>query len=131
MSFHLSRRSRHRLAGVHPFLVECVYRAIETTAQDFAVFEGLRDETTQAAYVARGVSKTMHSKHLLQPDGFAHAVDLVPFVRGRIDWCDDEKWRYEPIRHAMFRAAEQLGGGYELRWGGDWRWFDGPHFELR
>lgn len=131
MAYYLGKRSRQRLAGVLPELSECVYIAIGLTAQDFTVFEGLRSPETQAAYVARGVSKTMRSYHLLQRTGFGHAVDLVPFVNGRIDWCDDERWRYDEIRDAMFEAARDVGLQDRLEWGGDWRWFDGPHFQVK
>ena len=45
---------------------------------DFSVREGVRTPETQKEYVAKGVSKTMASKHLIQPDGYGHAVDLYP-----------------------------------------------------
>ena len=131
MPYRLGARSRRMLAGVHPDLVAVVRRAIGYTAQDFAVFEGVRSVETQAAYVARGVSKTMASRHLVQPDGFGHAVDLVPWVNGRLDWCDDRRAAYDPIAAAMWRAAGELGLHHALQWGGQWRWFDGAHWQLR
>ena len=45
---------------------------------DFAVDEGVRTVARQAALVKDGLTQTMQSKHLIQPDGFGHAVDLSP-----------------------------------------------------
>ena len=79
MSYKLGNTSQQRLVGVHPNLVKVVQRAIEITAQDFAVNEGLRTLERQRRLVASGASQTLNSKHLKQADGFGHAVDLVPW----------------------------------------------------
>ncbi len=127
MGFILSQRSRGRLGGVHPDLVRVVERAIEITATDFTVLEGVRTQKQQAEYVRRGASKTMNSKHLKQPDGFGHAVDLAPLVDGKPSW--DWGKPYDDVSGAMKRAAAELG--VEIQWGGDWKRFpDGPHYEL-
>lgn len=157
MSFVLGTRSKQRLSGVHPDLVKVVERAIQLTTQDFTVLEGLRSLATQKDYVKRGVSKTLNSKHLKQPDGFSHAVDIVPIVRGQPRW----EWPViYPMTVAMAKAAKELN--VELRWGGVWdkeldeltatdegikaavnayvdrrramgrsAFIDGPHFELK
>lgn len=122
MPYALGAASRSRLAGVHPDLVRVVVRAIGIAAQDFTVFEGLRSLKTQRAYLARGVSRTLASKHLKQPDGFGHAVDLVPWVAG------GPRWAWPPIYEiaAAMRtacAAEVVA----LTWGGVW---DRPLAEL-
>ena len=124
--FKLGTRSRERLQGVHPDLVKVVERAIELTEYDFSVIEGLRSVETQRQYVAKGVSKTMNSRHIT-----GHAVDLYPVGK-------PTPWERCPaIADAMFRAAKELG--ISIRWGGDWnqdgsskdeRFYDGPHFEL-
>ncbi|UQZ89801.1 hypothetical protein C4J81_11510 [Deltaproteobacteria bacterium Smac51] len=127
MAYKLSSRSRSRLSGVHPNLVKVVMRAIELTLTDFTVLEGLRTKEKQAEYIKRGVSKTMHSKHLRQTDGFGHAVDLGPLVDGKISW----EWgqAYDDVSSAMKKAATELG--LKIQWGGDWKSFkDGPHYEL-
>lgn len=80
--YQLGKTSLQRLDGVHPNLVRVVRRAIEITAQDFSVNEGLRTLERQRRLVASGASQTLNSKHLKQADGFGHAVDLVP--RGAI-----------------------------------------------
>lgn len=156
MTFALGKTSRARLAGVHPRLVAIVERAIVLSGQDFTVFEGLRTLARQKELVRTGASKTLASQHLRQPDGFGHAVDLVPWIGGRARW----EWGpiYE-IARAMRAAAEELGAGDEIRWGGVWDrrlddlpssaegikaaviaysarhpgpdFLDGPHFEFR
>jgi len=104
-----------RLAGVHPDLVRVVERAITTTTQDFTVFEGVRSVATQQEYMRRGVTRTLKSKHLVQADGFAHAVDLVPWIDGGPRWEWPAIW---PIAEAMREACIELG--VEVTWGGVW-----------
>jgi peptidoglycan L-alanyl-D-glutamate endopeptidase CwlK len=116
MTYSLGAKSRAELAGVHPKLVAVVERAIQITKQDFGVHDGLRTEAEQREYVSRGVSQTMNSMHRPQPDGYGHAVDLVPFINGRL------RWEWEPIYEiaaAVKQAARELG--VELRWGGTWQ----------
>lgn len=115
MAYTLGAKSKSRLVGVHPQLVAVVERAILLTEQDFTVQEGLRTLATQKDYVRRGVSKTLNSKHLKQPDGFGHAVDLVPWINGQ------PRWEWPPIykiARAMDDAAQALG--VKLTWGGVW-----------
>jgi peptidoglycan L-alanyl-D-glutamate endopeptidase CwlK len=116
MTYSLGSKSRNNLKGVHPNLVRVVERAIQLTPQDFTVQEGLRTRETQRLYVQRGVSKTMNSMHLLQPDGFGHAVDLVPWINGQPRW----EWPLiYPIADAVRKAAVELG--VRIRWGGCWQ----------
>ena len=119
--YRLSQRSLSRLRGVHPDLRAVVKRAIEITAVDFAVTEGVRSLTRQKELVAAGASRTMNSRHLT-----GHAVDLAAWVGGTVRW----DWPlYYKIADAMFAAAEEFD--VDLEWGGDWRTFkDGPHFQL-
>lgn len=119
--FRLSRRSRLRLAGVHPDLVRVVERAIQLTPVDFAVTEGLRTRERQQQLFKAKATTTMNSRHLT-----GHAVDLAAWVDSEIRW----DWPlYYAIAAAMKRAAAELA--IPLEWGGDWRTFkDGPHFQL-
>lgn len=119
--FKLSARSEERLTGVHYDLVKIVRRAIEITAVDFMVVEGLRTIERQRQLVAQGFSKTLRSRHLT-----GHAVDLAPLLDGepRWDWPG-----FHPIATAMKGAATQLN--IPVEWGGDWKSFrDGPHWQL-
>lgn len=154
--YFLGKKSIATLVGVHPYLIKTVKRAIEITAQDFSVYDGVRTVAEQKEMVRRGVSKTMHSKHLKQTDGFSHAVDLVPFIDGNLKWDWDGCYK---IALAMDLAATELGYARMIVWGGSWDrrlsdygndpsdykaeveaycrrhpgpdFIDGPHFELR
>lgn len=113
--YYLGTNSRRELQGVHPKLVAVVERAIQLSTVDFGVHDGLRTEAEQHEYVKRGVSQTMNSKHLKQADGYGHAVDLVPYVRGKL------RWEWAPIysiADAVRTAAREVG--VRLRWGGCW-----------
>lgn len=115
MGYRFGDKSLAELAGVHPDLKRVAHRAIEISAQDFAIHDGLRTETEQRENVRRGVSQTMASKHLKQADGFGHAIDAVPFVNGKLRW----EWPPAYVVAAAVRlAAIELG--VKLRWGGVW-----------
>jgi len=122
--YHLGRKSRAELAGVHPRLVAVVERAIEITDQDFTVFDGLRTAAEQRALYERGASQRdgyrRKSEHQRQASGFGHAVDLVPWINGRARW---EWGAIYPIAAAMRQAA--IEADLSLRWGGVWdRWLE-------
>ena len=119
--FVFSKRSLNNLKGVHPDLVKVVERALELTAVDFVVVEGIRTEEKQRQYVESGASKTMNSRHLT-----GHAVDLIAWVDRTVNW---DLINYEKIAAVMKEAGRELG--IPVEWGGDWKTFkDGPHFQL-
>jgi peptidoglycan L-alanyl-D-glutamate endopeptidase CwlK len=129
MSFELTARDRQRLTGVHPDLVAVVERAAEICPKRFMVVEGCRTLEQQKRNVAKGVSKTLKSRHIPTADGFDHAVDLLIAETGTDkDWSDaNPNWRI--IETAMKSAAGGLGTPIE--WGGDWKSFvDTPHWQL-
>lgn len=126
-----SQRSINNLNGVHPKLIAVVTRALEIGPVDFTVIEGVRTMTRQRELLAQKATKTLRSKHLKQPDGYGHAVDLFP---GR--WDDDRL--FVQIFEAMQQAADEYG--VVLRWGGDFNGdghtvgsdnWDSPHFEIK
>ncbi|WP_334185074.1 M15 family metallopeptidase [Novosphingobium sp.] len=121
MLFILSARSLSRLQGVKPDLVRVVKRAIQITPIDFTVVEGLRTIERQREMVRTGKSKTMNSRHLT-----GHAVDLAPYIEGKVSW----DWaHFYVLEKAIKQAAEEED--VELEWGGDWPNFpDGPHWQL-
>lgn len=129
--YKLGSGSLRRLAGVHPDLVRVVQLAIEISAQDFSVAEGLRSSTRARELAAAGTG-IESSLHIRQPDGYGHAVDLHPYP---LDWKDLSAFR--SIAKAMFEAADELN--VPLQWGADWdldgkinepgEW-DFPHFQL-
>lgn len=116
----LNARSLKSLTGVHPDLVRVVRRAAALTPIDFVVTEGLRTLARQRQLVAAGASKTLKSRHIT-----GHAVDLAAVVAGKVRW----DWPlYAKLATAMKAAAAQEG--VKLEWGGDWKFKDGPHFQL-
>lgn len=126
-NFQLSQRSLSRLVGVHPDLVEVVKLAIQRTAVDFTVVEGVRTPERQRELVAQGASQTQNSYHLKQADGYGHAVDLAPLVDGTIPWNDWAQFR--ALADTVKACAAELD--IPVEWGGDWRTFkDGPHFQI-
>ena len=124
--YRLGNRSRQELDGVHPGMVRVVERAIEITEQDFSVFDGIRSDEEQVEYVRTGVSQTLKSKHLRQKDGHGHAVDLVPYINGKLRW---ELGPIYKIAQAMRQAADELD--VQIRWGGCWRTINGTKLEPR
>lgn len=113
--YKFGKSSKEKLKGVHPNLVRVMERAISISKQDFSITQGVRTKSEQTRLVAQGKSKTMNSKHLVQRDGYSHAVDVVPFP---VSW-DLEK--FYVIADAVEKAAEQLN--VEIRWGGAWTTF--------
>jgi peptidoglycan L-alanyl-D-glutamate endopeptidase CwlK len=115
MAFSLSARSRGKLEGVSPDLVAVVHRAIELTKVDFGVTYGVRTYAEQEELYRTGRSQTMNSKHLIQDDGYSHAVDLVAYFGSNVSW---ELNVYDDICDAMAEAAREVG--CPLKWGAAW-----------
>ena len=120
MSITLGSRSLGRLEGVHPDLVRVVKRAAASSDLDFTVLEGLRTEARQRQLFKEGASKTLNSRHLT-----GHAVDLAPMLDGKVSW----DW---PLYHRLAKIVKAAAAAENvpLQWGGDWRFKDGPHWEL-
>lgn len=147
-NFRFGNASIAELKYVHGDLVSVVKRALDLTVQDFAVHDGIRSLAEQKKMLAAGASKTLNSRHLT-----GHAVDLVPYINGKL------RWEWEPIykiADAMRIAAKELE--IPIQWGGAWDivltdseelpeylvsdyaarmkksgkkpFIDGPHFEL-
>ena len=118
--YKLGKSSLSKLVGVHPDLAFAVHQAIKITSQDFSVVEGVRTMERQKQLVAEGKSKTYRSYHL---NGLA--VDLVPYVNGKLSW--DEKY-FPAIHDAMTEVINRYGlnidNGYDL-----WGW-DMPHWQM-
>ena len=113
-------QSISRMAGLHPDLKKVMNQAILATDLDFTVLEGLRTLERQKQMVESGASTTLNSRHL---DG--HAVDIAPFVGGEVRWDWPLYYRLAVIVKA---AAKEVG--VPIEWGGDWKFKDGPHWQL-
>jgi len=109
-TFELGERSLEELKGVHQDLLAVVKRAIQLTVQDFSVHDGIRTLDQQKKLFEAGASQTLDSRHIT-----GHAVDLVPYINGKL------RWEWEPIyriAEAVRMAAKELS--IPLRWGGAW-----------
>jgi len=119
-------RHAERLDGVHPDLVSVVERAAQAMPFDLVVLEGLRTKARQEKLFAAGASQTKNSRHLT-----GHAVDLAPYVDADDDGTMEVSWDwplYYRIEPVMKAAAEALD--ISIEWGGDWKFKDGPHWQL-
>ena len=152
--YKLSGRSLNKLEGVHPTMVDTVKRAIELSKVDFGVIYGVRSLAEQKRLYEAGRSQTMKSKHLVQEDGYSHAVDLMAYDGSDPSW---DIVMYDDIADAMKEAALETGA--KICWGAAWhiddiaKWdgtmeqamnayvdlrrssgrrpfIDGPHFQL-
>lgn len=127
--YSFSKKSKEKLDNklVHPKIRQLMYEAIKYCPIDFIVIETVRTFEQQEIYVAKGVSKTLKSKHL--PDtnksGLCEAVDIAPYP---IDWKNIE--RFNMVAAHIKRVAYLLD--IPIQWGGDWKTFkDYPHYELK
>jgi peptidoglycan L-alanyl-D-glutamate endopeptidase CwlK len=122
-------RSAPRRADTKPAptrdLLAVENRAIKISDVDFGCTERqVRTLEYQKTLVARGVSKTLKSNHLVKKDLsgktqvlYGHANDLVPYVNGQFVW-DWEKIYH--VASAMARAAKELDLLDKICWGGVW-----------
>ena len=124
-NFILSKRSRDNLNGVKPEIVAVVFLTLKLSKVDFAVIDGVRTYKEQLKYFERGLSKSMNSAHLIQDDGFSHAVDLMPVGFKTWDDITDEAWGevYEAVKKACEILNYKLYNGFEM-----WGW-DKPHWQ--
>jgi peptidoglycan L-alanyl-D-glutamate endopeptidase CwlK len=116
MAFKLSGRSLNKLEGVHPIMVDTVKRAIELSKVDFGVIYGVRSLAEQKRLYEAKRSQTMKSKHLVQEDGYSHAVDLMAYDGSDPSW---DIVMYDDIADAMKEAALETGA--KICWGAAWQ----------
>jgi peptidoglycan L-alanyl-D-glutamate endopeptidase CwlK len=117
----LNTRSLSALKGVHPDLVRVVKRAAELAPDSFIVTEGLRNIQRQQELFAKGLSKTMNSRHLT-----GHAIDFAPLINGKVTWKTPA---FLPVISVFKQASKDMK--VPIVSGGDWRSFkDYPHIEL-
>lgn len=103
-----------------PLAMELLARTVEAGIPVLVV-DTLRTPAEHAANLAKGVSWTVHSKHL---DG--DAIDIVPYSVYDLHGPDKLQWDAgDPIWQKLGAIGERLG----LRWGGRWKQKDMGHFE--
>ena len=118
---HYSEQSLARLSTCEEDLRKIFYEVIKV--MDVTILEGHRTQDLQQKAFNEGKSRAMWpmSKHNKHP---SRAVDVAPYP---IDW--DDKERFYRLAGLVQGIAHQMG--IEINWGGDWSFFDGPHFELK
>lgn len=149
MSFKLSKRSLDRLNGVHPDLIKLLSEAVKDSPYDFGVawYGGLRTIEMQEQLYAKGrtteqlrakgiedvegiphkkkVTWTLKSNHMPKEDGYGHAVDIIVYKMGKVNWEDNTF--YEVAQHIKKKASEM---NISIQWGFDLWGKDLPHFQL-
>lgn len=117
----LNERSMKALVGVHPDLVAVAKRAAEIMPGGFILTEGMRTKERQRELFAKGLSKTMNSRHL-----YGLAVDFAPLIDGEVTWKTPA---FLPIIKAFKTASAELK--IPIVSGSEWKTFkDYPHIEL-
>jgi len=112
---------------VHPRIRELMIEAIATSPIDFTVIETVRTVEQQKINVAKGVSKTMKSRHIpsTNKSGLCEAVDIAPYP---INW--QNIGRFKTLASHIKETAKKMN--INITWGGDWTSFkDYPHYELK
>lgn len=124
--FALRRADIKRMARLHPDLKRVVLEAARITDIPFTVLQADRTLAEQKANVAKGVSWTLKSRHLIDKKGLVYAVDLAPLIGGKASWSWPIYYKLAPI---IKKAAKAVG--VPVEWGGDWKKNkDGPHWQL-
>lgn len=122
-----------KLEDLHPDiqpLAAALIKAGKKEGIDILIYCTYRSSQEQAELYAQGrtepgpkVTWTLSSKHNEVDDvgrPASKAFDCVPIVKGNAVWNDYDLW--EKIGF--------LGKSFGLRWGGDWKYRDCPHFEI-
>lgn len=133
-----SKRSLDAMVGVHPNLVKVMMEAIKDTPIDFTVIEGVRTTKRQQDLYAQGRTKPgaivtkadgvkNKSNHQAKADGKGWAIDFCPFIGGKLDWNNTKA--FKAIGEHIKQTAKHMG--IPVSWGGDWRFLDLPHVELK
>lgn len=143
------KTSLKKLEGVHPDLVRVMKAAIVNTPVDFTIDYGVRFAQEQHRLWLKGrdaagniVDKKLivtkadgykkKSNHQVKPDGYGHAVDLYPFVNGKVDF-NDHGDNLKAIADHILTTAKDMG--VKVTWGGHWTIakegiVDKPHFQI-
>lgn len=127
--FKFSKKSLEKVNNpkLHPRLRELLIQAISTSPIDFTVIETVRTVEQQKINVAKGVSKTMRSRHIpsTNKSGYCEAFDIAPYP---VNWNDKE--RFKQLSTHILATAKKMR--INLTWGGTWKTLvDMPHYEIK
>lgn len=126
MVFNFSRRSEGNLVGVRPDLIRVCKEALRRSRYDFGIISGVRTPQQQQELVRSGKSWTENSLHLVQWDGYGHAIDFAVWDRGKVTF---DVAKYRVVMQAFMTSAIALSIQIEL--GGLWESVvDAGHVQL-
>jgi hypothetical protein len=110
----------NKISDLHPefqpYAKELIRRAEDELGFKMVVVDTLRTPVEQKLNLARGVSKTLKSKHLMQPCcEKSHAIDIVPKHLAKL-----KNWAPE---HPDWLLLGKLGESLHknISWGGRWK----------
>lgn len=122
-------------------MVKLMHASIENCPVDFTITEGLRTvqrqqelyrqgRTTSGVKVTNCDGITKKSNHQAKDDGYGYAVDLYPFVDGKVRVQENYvPAKLKEIADHIKAVASMLN--IRVTWGGDWKSpYDPPHFEI-
>ncbi len=132
--FKLSRRSKSRLKGINKIMYKIAVNGVKDCPIDFGIPQtgGLRTEADQMALYN---TRTAKGKRVTNCDGIkkksyhqsGNAFDIYAYVSGKATW--KESYYKKIAAHLIAFAKREYN--INLRWGGNWRNPDCPHFEIR
>lgn len=144
-----SQRSAAELKTCDPRLVK-LFTRVEAFF-DNTIVDGIRTVEQQRKNVAAGLSQTMDSKHLPDPEtGLSDALDAIPYFKG-FDWdhtppvpqgftlFDVQQLFFAGFVLGVAAMSKDILGTATIRYGGDWNqngdlrdnhFNDLDHFEL-
>jgi len=121
----LSKRSLAELIGVHPTLVKELTDF--TLFFDITVIDGTRTIEQQKLNVLKKLSQTMNSMHIIQDDGYGHAVDFAPTPQqwensppAMVEGRHITQYEVECIACLFAFKAWCAARGIKVRIGADW-----------
>ena len=114
---YFGERSKKSLSTVTYNLYVIATEALSAGIMDFTVIEGFRPKFKQDEYYyghpQRSKVPWPKSKHNIQP--LAKAMDLVPYINGKLSW---NKIHCCVLAGIVLTCAKKLG--IKIRWGGNW-----------
>lgn len=146
-TYSFSEQSLRLFKNVHPDLVKIMKAAITNSPYDFRITAGARTaeeqnalyqmgRTRKGAIVTKADGYRNKSNHQIKSDGYGHAVDI--FVCGKYDESGNyikftseqgyESSKMKEVADHIKATAKSLG--LHIEWGGDWKFYDSPHFQV-
>lgn len=126
---NLTPADEAKLKALHPDLVKVVRQCAAIYPGTFTIIETARSVAQQARNVAKGVSGTTHSRHVVANNKcrMACAADIAPIDGKVIPW---KRWdRFADLNVWMMKAAKLVN--VPIEWGGNWKSpRDGDHWQL-